>query len=437
MKAKIGLRFAILTALVLLLEVIPCKAAKVQQLCVNPSSQSCSSTIQDAVNQAKGSAVITVVAGTFTENVTINLTKPKKLTLTITGAGVGSTIVDGGNDGRVFDVGPKTTLTLSGMTIQNGSTSTTGAGGGILSDSATITIDDCLITGNTANLGGGMYINGGSLTLKNSTVSNNVAYIPYSSIINPFGNYELGGGMFFNGNNLTITSSTFTGNTANSGGGVMMASGTTTIQGSTISDNTAKPIEPPGGGGLFIGAEGGAIFVSKSSLTMLNSTISENAAETDPGILQSVGGGIENVKGKVTLNNVTIADNQASEGGGIRTPNGKSFTSSNSIIAENSSDDCEGILHSMGFNLILDASGCTIKGSTSTDVIGEDPMLQPLALNAPGTTETQALMDGSPALEAGSPAKPNGLMNHCLATDQRGVTRPKGACDIGAFQLSN
>ncbi|HTW89908.1 MAG TPA: choice-of-anchor Q domain-containing protein, partial [Candidatus Binataceae bacterium] len=153
--------------------------------------------------------------------------------------------------------------------------------------------------------------------------------------------------------------------------------------------------------------------------------------------LPGLGGAIENVKGTVTLNNVTIADNQATDGGAIRTTNGKSFTSGNSIIADNSSDDCEGTLDSKGYNLILDTSGCTIKGSTSTDVIGEDPILQPLALNAPGTTETQALTAGSPALKAANPAKPNGIDGHCLPTDQRGVTRPKGACDIGAFQLSN
>jgi hypothetical protein len=61
----------------------------------------------------------------------------------------------------------------------------------------------------------------------------------------------------------------------------------------------------------------------------------------------------------------------------------------------------------------------------------------PLANNG-GTTETQALGLGSPALAAGNPAKPNkkGSGGKCLATDQIGDTRTKGLCDIGARQQS-
>jgi hypothetical protein len=48
--------------------------------------------------------------------------------------------------------------------------------------------------------------------------------------------------------------------------------------------------------------------------------------------------------------------------------------------------------------------------------------------NNGGPTDTQALLAGSPALDAGNNST-------CLATDQRGVTRPQGpACDIGAFE---
>jgi hypothetical protein len=47
-----------------------------------------------------------------------------------------------------------------------------------------------------------------------------------------------------------------------------------------------------------------------------------------------------------------------------------------------------------------------------------------------GSTETHALLTGSPAIDAGSPDCPP------PATDQRGVARPQGAaCDIGAFEL--
>ncbi len=158
--------------------------------------------------------------------------------------------------------------------------------------------------------------------------------------------------------------------------------------------------------------------------------------------MASHGGGICNLASTVTLNNVTIAGNTASVGGGIDTQASMSFiTSGNSIIADNtdtvSSADCASNLKSTGYNLILDASGCTISGNASTDVVGEDPMLQALSLNPPGTTETQALEAGSPALEKGNPGSPTGKGGHCLPTDQRGVKRPAGKCDIGAYQLSS
>jgi hypothetical protein len=137
---------------------------------------------------------------------------------------------------------------------------------------------------------------------------------------------------------------------------------------------------------------------------------------------------------------VTIAGNSAGTAGGIDTSLGKSFTSSNSIISNNIGttldNDCDGSIDTEGFDLILDTTGCTFTGKTTTDIFGMDPLLQPLALNAPGTTETQALTTGSPALTKGNRATPNGKGIHCFATGQNGFTRPKGACDIGAFQLS-
>ncbi|MGH8693600.1 MAG: choice-of-anchor Q domain-containing protein, partial [Burkholderiales bacterium] len=43
-------------------------------------------------------------------------------------------------------------------------------------------------------------------------------------------------------------------------------------------------------------------------------------------------------------------------------------------------------------------------------------------------TDTHALLDGSPAINAGNPT-------NCTATDQRGLPRAKdGACDIGAYE---
>jgi hypothetical protein len=65
-------------------------------------------------------------------------------------------------------------------------------------------------------------------------------------------------------------------------------------------------------------------------------------------------------------------------------------------------------------------------GSCSPAVSG-DPALYPLSDNG-GLTETMAIDESSLAYDAGDDAT-------CEATDQRGVTRPKGDhCDIGAYE---
>ena len=402
-----------------------------QNLCVNPSNTPhCYATIQDAVDHAKSNAVITVVAGTFHENVAINTgASPKNLSLVIQGAGVGNTIVDGGALDSVFNVGPKATLTLSKMTIQNGERSgSQELGGGVRSLATKTTIENCLVTDNSVpdGGGGGVGVEAGSLTISNSTLSDNSAL-------------GGGGGLFFattSSKTATITNSTISGNTGNEGAGITVgALSKATIRSSTISGNTAVQVgdsEPIGAG----------IFVDGKALTILDSTISGNLART--GGMPSRGGGIYSLEATVTLNNVTIADNTASNGGGIytiETEPGKSFSSSNSIIADNtdtvSAPDCMGDLDSTGYNLILETTGCTISGKASTDILGVNPMLLPLTLNSPGLTETQALQAGSPALKAGNPGTPNGKGGHCLPTDQRGVKRTTGKCDIGAFQLSS
>ena len=62
-------------------------------------------------------------------------------------------------------------------------------------------------------------------------------------------------------------------------------------------------------------------------------------------------------------------------------------------------------------------------------------MLGPLQNNG-GTTETHALLLGSPAIDHIPVADCTDLDGVPITTDQRGVARPQGAgCDIGAYEL--
>ena len=109
----------------------------------------------------------------------------------------------------------------------------------------------------------------------------------------------------------------------------------------------------------------------------------------------------------------------------------------NSIVANNGrsdfttpvlGDDLAQIPQSGGFNVISDASGGT-NFTQPGDLTSTDPMLAALALNAPGTTRTHALLAGSPAID-------NASASFAPPTDQRGIARPQGAADdSGAFEF--
>src|SRR5206468_1346634 len=99
--------------------------------------------------------------------------------VTILGPGPATLAVDGGGVSRVFHIIPAVTVSISGLTIANGAATgvfPTGAGGGIFNDHSTLTVTNCTVSNNSADLfGGGIYNDGessGSAILKvvNSTL---------------------------------------------------------------------------------------------------------------------------------------------------------------------------------------------------------------------------------------------------------------------------
>jgi hypothetical protein len=107
---------------------------------------------------------------------TIGLTSGELLVdkaITISGPGAENLTVNGSAKSTVFHVVPGETVTISGLTIINGYT--TGSGGGIHNDHATLTLSNCTITGNQ---GGGIYNDaensgGALLEINNSSVTEN------------------------------------------------------------------------------------------------------------------------------------------------------------------------------------------------------------------------------------------------------------------------
>jgi hypothetical protein len=131
--------------------------------------------------------------------------------------------------------------------------------------------------------------------------------------------------------------------------------------------------------------------------------------------------------------------NRPTSGGGVWNgldPHAGDFQCRNTIIAGNHStltnctfcpDDISGFMGSFGHNLVQATNGWVNAGDVTTDLLGVDPLLGPLQDNG-GPTWTHALLQGSPAIDAGDPVG-------APSEDQRGVPRPQGrSVDIGAFE---
>jgi CSLREA domain-containing protein len=329
---------------------------------------------------AAGEDTVVVPAGTFTlavagagEDVAATGDLDLTQTVVIRGANAETTIVDGADLDRVFDVtSAGVTARLEDLTVRNGSV----VDGGGIRNAGTLTLTRVTVSGNQATADAGGILNAApaaSLTVTASTVSGNTSG-------------ETGGGLATDGGTVTIRNSTISGNQAEcSGGGILLSNGTTvTLNNVTIAENVADANPPPPGA---CGAEnnGGGISIGAGNTVNVSNTI--------------IG-----------------ANRDQSSGSDARHP------------------DCSGTIASQGFNLIQDTTGCTISGTTTGNVTGQNPQLSPLADNG-GTTQTHALRQGSDAVDAGNPVAPGSGGSACEAADQRGVNRPEGPrCDIGAFE---
>jgi hypothetical protein len=339
---------------------------------------------------------------------------------TITGTGASLLTISGNNASQVFDVENGVTASLSGLTITGGSTS--GYGGGLY-NSGIVTLDDCTISGNSADVGGGMASGDASTTtLVGGTIGGN--------------NATYGGGLFIEGK-ASLDSCTISGNSAQFGGGLENSSeGTPTLDDCTISSNSGEF----GGGVLIFG-----------TTTFDGCTISGNTAQTGGGLDNSgtamlsdctisgntgeYGGGLHS-SNSATLDDCTISGNTAQTGGGLDNETVGTVVLTGSIVAGNSggandpsdiggasSSDVTGT-----FNLIGTGGSGGIQGGSSGNIVVTSLSglgLAPLG-NYGGSAETIALLPGSLAIGKGTAVDG-------ITTDQRGEPLASPP-DIGAFQ---
>jgi hypothetical protein len=221
--------------------------------------------------QARGGTTQTVhisqaltLAGGYT---TTNWTTPYPITQ--------PTTLDAKSRGRV--VLATVDITLSDLTIQNGSAAT-GQGGGLYT-AGSVTLTNLSVLSNTASSGGGAYAIGAA-TLTGGLFQNNHA--------------GYGGGLRTNGT-LTLTGTQFLSDTATQDGGGVWAGGAATLSGGLFQNNRAG-----WGGGLF----------ASSTFTLTGTQFLSNTA--------TYWGGGAYAAGAATLLDSVFQNNRAGYGGGLR-----------------------------------------------------------------------------------------------------------------------
>ncbi len=274
-------------------------------------------------------------------------------------------VMDAPGNGGGIHIGSDGSLFISGGSVSGNQAGA--EGGGIWNNSGTLVVSETTISGNTAagdaanQGGGGLYQNegSGSIVIKGAVISDNVATGASGSG---------GGILIDAGGTLTINDALVSGNTANrAGGGIEDASGGETMMTITNSkiDSNIVNNAPGNGGGIHVGgagnvsfrggtvngnqagAEGGGIWIATGTLTVGQNTVIDGntAAGDDPdqggGGLYNNGGGTINV-----LNGVVISNNRATgasgSGGGILNNTGATLKVDGAIISGNTANRAGG-----------------------------------------------------------------------------------------------
>ncbi|MBM7841752.1 beta strand repeat-containing protein [Herpetosiphon giganteus] len=347
----------------------------------------------------------------------------------IDGAAAPGLKIDGNNSVRLFNVTATTAnLAIYNLTLQRGKAPNTGIanGGAVLNQGGTVVISNTAVLSNTAGTSG----NGGALRNQRTSGVAGILRV-YNSVIMGNTAPANGGAFSTSGSITTIVNSAVLSNTVTStSGGITSGSGlgagihhvniqnppanlTTAITNTTIAYNRGKA--------------GAAIYNDNNGIIdVYYSTIAYNAASNSTG---SIVGGVVNgfttsgqpglrvsLYNTIVANNTQRAANTALTSADVGVGTGQTITSN-------------------GYNLIETVpSGAVFSGSTASNITGQDPALGEVQNNG-GGTPTAAVLQNSPAYNAGDPA-PIGLP----ATDQRGpgfVRVREGRLDIGAFEASN
>jgi parallel beta-helix repeat protein len=266
----------------------------------------------DTINFADNLTSISLTNGTIDILNNLTITGPGAANLTIH---IGTSNAPPASFQGFFFNGTSLTLAMSGLTITGGSVTGGQEGGaiGVSGSGNSLTLQNCVLSGNTAVTGGGavaLYGSSETLQVYGSTFSGNQATGPssYGGAINSSG-----------ATTITISGSTFTGNSISNVGGAIASNGATSfsVSNSTFTGNSAGNVKSSGVGsggaiggfsplsldedtfsGNFAEAAGGAIWQQNTTINDGGSTFTSNS--TNGTAASNAGGGAVNCSGNLT-----------------------------------------------------------------------------------------------------------------------------------------
>lgn len=246
------------------------------------------------------------------------------------------------------------------------------------------------------------------------------------------------GGAINSGGTLFLTNCLITNSTALRGGGIFHFGGLLYLLGTTVSNNTSTADYSAGG-----------IQTYHSNAWIINSTISGNRSLSNEGGMGGVLAGNDGGDGFMYIYGTTIAYNSSSGTGtaaigGLATSGPGGTYLANSIVAKNSgvTPDLYGSTSSVNSLIGINPQTSVIENGINGNIAGSarnpiDPQLGLLADNG-GSIPTHALLNTSPAIDAGNNSRATDRRGTALTIDERGYQRiANSTVDIGSFEYNS
>ena len=221
---------------------------------VTNCNDSGSGSLRQAVLNANSGDIIAFALSPSCSTITLSSTIDIDTSVTIAGSGASALAVSGDGAVGVVEVASAVTVSISGLTIEDGNAE-----------------------------GGGGIFNNGTLTVTNSTLSNNTA-----------NNAGVGGGGIYNDGTLTVANSTLSNNSAGfDGGGIYIVTGGISVAATIVTDSAGRDCFDGGYEGGSSITDAGYNLDSDGTCGFSGANHSQSGVDPDLGALQANGGPTE------------------------------------------------------------------------------------------------------------------------------------------------